>query len=322
MADKNYSSTGKANGVEWLVRGVLTKLGESFDQFTGRNWKPSSNLATSEIIERLKILLDAEAKDLGAKGTFVPHNIKLLMQWDKFSTDSEAALKKLEYELLTAAVDHINDNRYHTYAPLELEIKQDYFTDGVKLSASYEKFADGDENEIEVKVSVPDDLRHIVIDPPTADAREDLIDAVYVAEFTIGNAAHASKLNFHKNERLSIGRTRENDLIIDDRSVSKIHASLLMSAEGQLMVADTGSTNGTFINDKRISYGKAFEIKAHDKLTIGTVEVRLKLADAGIGDGGLKNDTANSAFGRENNSGETPLPAETVKIDISDSEKK
>ena len=47
---------------DWFVRGVLTKLGETFDQFTGRNWKPSSSLATSELTERLKILLDAEAK--------------------------------------------------------------------------------------------------------------------------------------------------------------------------------------------------------------------------------------------------------------------
>ena len=42
------------------------------------------------------------------------------MQWDKFSTDAEDAIKKLEHELLTAAIDHINDNRYHTYAPSEI----------------------------------------------------------------------------------------------------------------------------------------------------------------------------------------------------------
>ena len=41
------------------------------------------------------------------------------------------------------------------------------------------------------------------------------------------------------------------------------------------MVADTGSTNGTFINGERIAYGKAFVVKDGDKLKFGTVEVRL-----------------------------------------------
>ena len=41
------------------------------------------------------------------------------------------------------------------------------------------------------------------------------------------------------------------------------------------MVADTGSTNGTFINNQRIAYGKAIPIKSDDKLEFGTVEVAL-----------------------------------------------
>ena len=42
------------------------------------------------------------------------------------------------------------------------------------------------------------------------------------------------------------------------------------------MVADTGSTNGTFINGQRIAYGKAFAVKNDDKLKFGTVEVSVE----------------------------------------------
>src|SRR5258706_11205679 len=100
---------------DWLVQGVLTKIGDIFDRLTGRGWKPSSSLATSELVERLKALLDAEAENTDGRGFFVPHNVQLKMQWDKFSTDSDESLRKLENELLTAAVDHINDRRYYTY---------------------------------------------------------------------------------------------------------------------------------------------------------------------------------------------------------------
>ena len=119
MSENKPPPAKKSISADWFLRGVLAKVGETFDRLTGRNWKPSSSLATSELTEKLKLLLDAEAKDVGGGGgrKFVPHNVKLKMQWDKFSTDSEIALGKLENELLIAVIDHINDKRYYTYAP-------------------------------------------------------------------------------------------------------------------------------------------------------------------------------------------------------------
>ncbi len=274
MSEINIPATKKSNSPDWFVRGILTKLGEMFDQFTGRNWKPSSSLATSELIEKLKKLLDAEAKDEGARGKFVPHNIKLLMQWDKFSTDAEGALKKLEDELLIAAIDHINDRRYHTFAPMKLEIKNDYFTEGVKLQASFDKFAEENESGVAVNVTVPD-LKNVILNPV-----EEEIPApekeIFIAEFTVNDKLKKVKLAFEEKERKSVGRTKENDLAIDDESVSKVHAALVLNSDKQLMVADTGSTNGTFINGERIAYGRAFIIKDGDKLKFGTVAVALE----------------------------------------------
>ena len=39
------------------------------------------------------------------------------------------------------------------------------------------------------------------------------------------------------------------------------------------MVADTGSTNGTFIGNQRIPYGKAFMVNNGEKIKFGTIEV-------------------------------------------------
>ena len=269
MSEKN-SNTNKSFSLDWLIQGVLTKFGEIFDGFTGRKWKPSSSLATSELIGKLKFLLDAEAQNLGARGKFVPHNLKLKMQWDKFSTDSEDALKKLENELLIAAADHINDNRYHTYAPLRLEVKPDYFTEGVKLLVSFEKFADED-GEAEMNVTLSGLKSSELIPAPMAvknDSKE-----IFIAHFTTNDTAQKVKLRFQKEQRLSVGRTKENDLTIADITVSKIHASLILNAENNLLVADTGSTNGTFVNGERISYGKAVVIGENDKVSFGSVDV-------------------------------------------------
>lgn len=306
---ENSPTTKKSFSLDWLVRGTLTKLGEMFDKLTGRNWQPSSNLATSELTERLKKLLDAEVKDLGALGRFVPHHIRLLMQWDKFSTDAETSLKKLENELHIAAIDHINDRRYQTYAPLEFEIKTDYFTEGVKLQTSFGKFAEKfderqGESDGEMNVSVPD-LKNIVLAPPEEIEPE---KEVFTANFVLNGKPRNTKLTFTGGERRSVGRTKENDLWLDDESVSKNHASLALNAEKQLMVADTGSTNGTFINGNRLAYGRAFAVSAGDKLSFGTVEVAITH---------LTNSTEETISADGNESGNTEL-SKTIDFNQAD----
>jgi hypothetical protein len=277
--ENSPTTTKKSFSLDWLVGGTLRKLGEMFDNLMGRDWKPSSSLATSELIERLKNLLDREVRDLGdGRARFVPHNIKLLMQWDKFSTDAEQSLKKLENELLTAAIDHINDRRYHTYAPLKFEIKPDYFTEGVKLLASFDEFAAGAGEEQgqqretgALNVAFPD-LKNVVLNAPEP-IKIAPPPEIFTARFTVKNITREIDLAFAERQRLSVGRARENDLWLDDAGVSKIHASLAVNAEKQLTLADTGSTNGTLINENRIAYGAAVTIKDGDKIKFGTVEV-------------------------------------------------
>lgn len=279
MNSENKAEANKNFSLDWLVGGVLTKLGDTFDRFTGRGWNPSSSLATSKLTEKLKFLLDSEVKDLGKDGKFVPHLIKLKIQWDKFSTDAEEDLDGLKYELQAAAIDHINDKLYHTYAPLDIEIKTDYFTDGVRMLASFGKFSEnGEDVEAAVNVTVPNlKMDGLLTDNKiTVNLSEEKIqfeDDIFTARFETKGRSKETKLDFTANKRISVGRSAENALTIDDQSVSKIHAALVLGKEKQLMVADTGSTNGTFINGQRIAYGKASAFDDDAKIRFGTVEV-------------------------------------------------
>jgi pSer/pThr/pTyr-binding forkhead associated (FHA) protein len=270
---ENTTATKKSFSLDWLIGGILTKFGDIFDRLTGRRWKPSSSLATSELTERLKKLLDMEIRDLGGKGKFVPHNLKLKMQWDKFSTDSEKALQTLQNELLIAAIDHINDNRYQTYEPLNLEVKPDYFTEGVKLIASFDKIGK-EEREVAVNVTVPEIKVGDYAPEPIVEIEPQ--KEFFTAEFSVNGKSKEVRLEFSPGTRRSVGRNKQNDLTIDDNSVSKIHAALVLNKENRFQIADTGSTNGTFINDRRISYGKAMTISDTDKIKFGTVEVTFK----------------------------------------------
>lgn len=260
---------------DWFVRGLLTKIGDTFDRFTGRGWRPSSSLATSELSERLKALIDGEAREAPDKRLFVPHNIKLRMQWDKFSTDSEGTLEKLQNELLTALVDHINDRRYYTYSPISLTVKPDYFTNGVKLLAGFDE-SEKDESEASLNVTVPsmqiDSLHEIKVHGVTNYCLK-----LSIVFRTSGDFEKTFEMN--SGDRLSVGRTKESDLAIDDPSVSKMHAALLLNNMGVLLVSDTGSTNGTFINAERIAYGKAIEVGEGCQLRFGTIDVQVRILE-------------------------------------------
>ncbi len=270
MSEQDQNKKGKF-ATDWLLRGVLTKVGDAFDRLTGRGYRPSSSLATSELIEKLKKLLDHEVRD----GKFVPHNIKLKMQWDKFSTDSGDSLKRLETELRVAVIDHINDFRYHTYAPVSLQIKPDYFTEGVKLLVSFDKF-DEDEREVAVSVTVPQIKVGDFVPPEIDEPAIDPEPVRFIAHFEAAGKTKAVDLEFNGHQRLSVGRGGENDLVIDDSSVSKIHASLVVNSDGVLAVADTGSTNGTFVAGNRIAYGKAIAADSDGVIKFGSIGVHFE----------------------------------------------
>jgi len=64
---------------------------------------------------------------------------------------------------------------------------------------------------------------------------------------------------------VSIGRSPENALMIDNPAVSHFHARVF-NEEGRLMLEDFGSLNGTFVNGQRV---KMVTLKPGDSVAIG-----------------------------------------------------
>jgi FHA domain len=66
-------------------------------------------------------------------------------------------------------------------------------------------------------------------------------------------------------KEVSIGRSPENGLVIDNPAVSHYHARVF-NEEGRLMLEDFGSMNGTFVNGQRV---KMVTLKPGDSVAIG-----------------------------------------------------
>jgi len=66
----------------------------------------------------------------------------------------------------------------------------------------------------------------------------------------------------------TMGRAPRADFVVDAALVSRVHCRFTLDARNQLELEDLGSTNGTFVNGKKVVKATL----AHgDKLTIGRV---------------------------------------------------
>ncbi len=66
-------------------------------------------------------------------------------------------------------------------------------------------------------------------------------------------------------ENMTIGRAEENDIVIDNLAVSGYHARIDRAGDTYILT-DLQSTNGTFVNDKKIV---SYRLRHKDKVTIG-----------------------------------------------------
>ena len=76
---------------------------------------------------------------------------------------------------------------------------------------------------------------------------------------------------------ISIGRVQGNDVVLPKGNVSKRHARLLYR-DGRFIVTDLNSTNGTYVNRRRIS--QATIIREGDRVYVGDFVLRIEVGDA------------------------------------------
>ncbi len=84
--------------------------------------------------------------------------------------------------------------------------------------------------------------------------------------------------SFAKAE-ITVGRVQGNELMLPKGNVSKKHARLLFR-DGRFIVNDLNSTNGTYVNRRRIS--QATIVREGDRIYIGDFVLRIEVADGAM----------------------------------------
>src|SRR5689334_7186583 len=95
----------------------------------------------------------------------------------------------------------------------------------------------------------------------------------------ISEKGGAERRETYDRTEINVGRVQGNDLMLPKGNVSKRHARLLFR-DGRFIVTDLKSTNGTYVNGRKIA--QATIVREGDKIYIGDFVLRIESS----GDGG------------------------------------
>ncbi|HEX7668838.1 MAG TPA: FHA domain-containing protein, partial [Polyangiaceae bacterium] len=96
----------------------------------------------------------------------------------------------------------------------------------------------------------------------------------------ISEKGGAEKREAFDQPEISIGRVQGNDLMLPKGNVSKRHARLVFR-DGRFIVTDMNSTNGTYVNRRRIN--QATIVRQGDRIYIGDFVIRIEAQDDSSG---------------------------------------
>jgi hypothetical protein len=72
-----------------------------------------------------------------------------------------------------------------------------------------------------------------------------------------------------RKESLSIGRSRESDIFLEDLAVSRLHSSIVNMGNGNYALKDEGSANGTKVNGQLVSKNQTYPLQEGDRIQLG-----------------------------------------------------
>lgn len=89
----------------------------------------------------------------------------------------------------------------------------------------------------------------------------------------IVEGASSSGKTFDLKDEVILGRGEKCHVVLDDTYVSTVHARLFPKSEG-VFVEDLGSTNGTYLNRRRVT--SAIEVQRGDQVKVGKTVLEMR----------------------------------------------
>jgi hypothetical protein len=246
--------TGKGEGVlekvEAFVKRALERIGDAVDnKLAPKNQTSLSPREVSELVSRLEREIEANLReDKDGLRRIAPNHFQILFTYEDSARLGKKYLNALAKEFKAAACEFINNRRYQTLRPVEVEIGQDIFSKITVIKATFEETAKAGTSSGAAESDCIIELRS------AAGQR-------YLLELKPGAAPAC------------IGRAANSAIRIDDSSISRLHCSIALRSSGEVVISDLNSANGTLVNGIAVNPGEARAIKPGDMIRVGDVNL-------------------------------------------------
>src|SRR5438067_6207921 len=203
--------------------------------------------------------------------TFVPNSYVVSLSPSDFA-QFEQYKRSLERDLAEAVLGAARDRNFRLLAYPTVEIEEDGDVSPGDLRVAC---ALVDASGEEVPANEPERLGGVAAGHTMVLDRDALLAAKPRAPHGVivareGSVRREVKLGA---DPISVGRDPKNDIVLDDRRVSRRHAEVRLRL-GRYTLYDLQSTNGTFVNGRRIA---EMVLSDEDRITIGGAELVVRL---------------------------------------------
>jgi hypothetical protein len=249
-----------------VLRNLEAKLGGIVEGAFGRAFKTS--VQPVELAHKLAKEME-ENQMVSVSRVYVPNHYRVFLSpadREQFSSYEPALRKELSDYLL----EHARQERLALTSRPQVEFHTD---DRLELGefGIQAQLLGGPEEDDELAEPGPSagDFGHTMVYSADREARPlepalDRSQALLVAE---------GRRNVLSGERVTVGRSRECDVVVSDPNVSRRHIELRRGERGWAAV-DLGSTNGMKVNGRRLSHA---ELEPGDSITIGITDLTFEL---------------------------------------------
>jgi hypothetical protein len=251
MADPMDSMLDKA---ESFARRVLERLGSKVDsKLASADEHALKPHIIADLASRVEQVIESNlVKDDRGIRRVAPNRFKVLFTYEETSTLSPQYIEAVGKELKATVLEYTNNRRYSTRGPIVVEVGRDLFAKTTSVKASFDSESDQPPWTEETRPGQATTKSKVVFFK-SSDGRE------YRVDLTIDGAP------------VYIGRAAGNAVRIDDPSVSRLHCSLSARSGGggAVVIADVGSINGTYVNERLMGRDEACSLSTGDVVGIG-----------------------------------------------------
>ncbi|MBO0858267.1 MAG: DUF3662 domain-containing protein [Chloracidobacterium sp.] len=269
MADPSTKEPDFSSRLEFFARRLFERIGAAIDFALrrGGGFEGGARADLASLAPLIERTIEDQLKKEDSR-LIAPNLIELRYDYETYTRMGAARREALQHELDSNIYEYIYNRRYTTLGEVQVRIAYDAFTRGLEIKSSFGK-------PIPAVVSQnspsPGDEA-----APTGQAKNGIIE---IALQIPGYSSRPRTRVTHGAEPVGIGRNSANVIVIDDSTVSNFHAALTLSVNGDLILADRASSNGTYVNGVPIETGGRLIVRDGDRLKFGDIEATLTITD-------------------------------------------